>query len=111
MPSRPLRCALAGLVVAEMAIAGAAGLAHAHGDYDWIRRGGYKGVDGSGCCGQDDCEAIPATRIERTPEGYRLRDFGMTIPFRQTTPSEDGKFWLCRDQKSMRCFFAPPPGT
>ena len=105
MTLRPLQCAMAALVLAGP------GLARAHGDYDWIRRGGYKGVDGSGCCGQDDCESIPATRIERTPEGYRLRDFDMTIPFRQATPSEDGKFWLCRDQKAMRCFFAPPPGT
>lgn len=104
--ARPLHCALAGLL-----LAGGAGLARAHGDHDWIRRGGYLGVDGSSCCGVDDCDQVPASRVERTPEGYRLRDFGILIPFRQATPSEDGKFWLCRDKKLMRCFFAPPPGT
>lgn len=104
-----LRAALAGLV-----LSGVAPSARAHGDYDWIRRGGYKGVDGSSCCGQDDCETVPAARVERTPEGYRLHDFGLTIPYRQTIASEDGKFWLCRDmdaRKAMRCFFAPPPGS
>jgi hypothetical protein len=85
-----------------------------HGDYDWIRRGGYKGVDGSSCCGEEDCERVPAARIDRTPEGYRLHDFGITVPYRQTITSEDGQFWLCRDmdaRKAMRCFFAPPPGS
>jgi hypothetical protein len=82
-----------------------------HGDYDWIRKGGYMGVDGTRCCGQDDCDQIPASRVERTAEGYTLRDYGLFVPFRQTQTSEDGKFWLCRDAKAMRCFFAPPPGT
>jgi len=82
-----------------------------HGDYDWIRKGGYKGVDGSSCCGREDCDQIPATRVQRTLEGYTLLDYGLFIPNRQTQTSEDGKFWLCRDNKAMRCFFAPPPGS
>ena len=87
-------------------------MAAAHDDYDWIRKGGYRGVDGTSCCGRDDCDQIPASRVESTPLGYRLPDFGMTIPYRQATPSLDGKFWLCRsDRATMRCFFAPPPGT
>lgn len=99
--------ALAGLLVA-----GWAASASAHGDHDWIRKGGYLGVDGTRCCGQDDCDLVPASRVERTQQGYRLRDFGMTVPFRQAKPSEDGKFWLCRDDRAaMRCFFAPPPGS
>ena len=93
-------------------LAGTAAMAAAHEDYDWIRKGGYRGVDGTSCCGQDDCDQIPASRVESTPLGYRLPDFGMTIPYRQATPSLDGKFWLCRsDRATMRCFFAPPPGT
>jgi hypothetical protein len=82
-----------------------------HGDYDWIRKGGYMGVDGTRCCGKDDCDQIPASRVERTPEGYTLRDYGLFVPFRQTQTSEDGKFWICRDAKAMRCFFAPRPGS
>jgi hypothetical protein len=97
--------------VAGLALSGAAAAVRAHGDHDWIRRGGYKGVDGSSCCGQDDCDQLPAVRVERTPEGYRLLDFGLTVPFRQAMPSEDGKFWLCRERGAMRCFFAPPPGS
>jgi hypothetical protein len=99
------------VALAVLLLMKSATVARAHGDYDWIRRGGYKGVDGSSCCGKDDCDQIPATRIERTPEGYRLRDFGLFVPFRQTQTSEDGKYWLCRDKKLMRCFFAPPPGS
>lgn len=98
-------------VVAGVVLLAGAGAAGAHGDYDWIRRGGYKGVDGTSCCGKDDCDQIPTARIERVPQGYRLRDFGLIVPFRQAQTSEDGKYWLCRDQKAMRCFFAPPPGS
>jgi len=96
---------------AGFALLGAVAVAHAHGDHDWIRKGGYKGVDGSSCCGKDDCDQIPAARIERTPQGYRLHDFDLFVPFRQAQISEDGKYWLCRDRKAMRCFFAPPPGS
>lgn len=99
------------VTVAGLALLGATVAAQAHGDYDWIRRGGYKGVDGTSCCGRDDCDQIPASRVERTPHGYDLRDFGLFVPFRQTQTSEDGKFWICRDEKAMRCFFAPPPGS
>jgi hypothetical protein len=90
---------------------GELGVVPVHGDYDWIRRGGYKGVDGTSCCGKDDCDQVPASRVERTPQGYTLRDFGLFVPFRQSQTSEDGKFWICRDAKAMRCFFAPPPGS
>lgn len=100
------KAALAGLLLSALA-----GPARTHDQHDWIRKGGYKGVDGSSCCGKDDCDQLPASRVERTPEGYRLRDFGLFVPNRQTQTSEDGKFWLCRDAKLMRCFFAPPPGT
>lgn len=97
--------------VVSAAVLLASAEAAAHGDYDWIRKGGYVGVDGTKCCGQDDCDRIPDARIERTPQGYRLLDYGLFVPFRQTQTSEDGKYWLCRDQKVMRCFFAPPPGS
>jgi hypothetical protein len=93
------------------AVLGAPAPAAAHGEYDWIRKGGYVGVDGTRCCGVDDCDLIPAPRVERTPQGYALKDFGLVIPFRQTQTSEDGKFWICRDGKAMRCFFAPRPGS
>lgn len=98
-------------ILAGLALLGVADAAWAHGDYDWIRRGDYKGVDGTSCCGKDDCDQIPAARVERTPQGYRLRDYGLVVPFRQTQTSEDGKYWICRDEKLMRCFFAPPPGS
>ena len=97
--------------LAALTIAGLAAEARAHDEYDWIRKGGYMGVDGTRCCGKDDCDQIPASRVERTPEGYTLRDYGLFVPFRQTQTSEDGKFWICRDAKAMRCFCAPPPGS
>ena len=92
-----------------LAAAALAATAAAHDAYDWIRQRGYVGVDGTRCCGIDDCERIPAARIDVTPNGFHLRDAGMTIPFRQAKPSEDGHYWLCRsDPRTMRCFFAPP---
>ncbi|HEY7608536.1 MAG TPA: hypothetical protein VIF14_04825 [Alphaproteobacteria bacterium] len=97
--------------LALFAFAGLDAPARAHDEYDWIRKGGYMGVDGTRCCGKDDCDQIPAARVERTGEGYALRDYGLFVPFRQTQTSEDGKFWICRDAKAMRCFFAPPPGS
>jgi hypothetical protein len=57
-------CALAALT-----IAGLAARAHAHDAYDWIRKGGYVGVDGTRCCGKDDCEQVPAARIETASSG------------------------------------------
>lgn len=98
-------------MLAGLALLAAADAALAHGDHDWIREGGYKGVDGASCCGQDDCDRIPAARVERTPQGYRLPDYGLFVPFRQAQTSEDGEYWICRDDKAMRCFFAPPPGS
>jgi hypothetical protein len=109
-PVAVLAAAVLGAVAAAC-IAVAPAPAAAHGEYDWIRRGGYVGVDGTRCCGIDDCDLIPAPRVERTPDGYALKDFGLVIPFRQAQTSEDGKFWICRDGKAMRCFFAPPPGS
>jgi hypothetical protein len=98
-------------VLAGLTLIAAADAALAHGDHDWIRKGGYKGVDGTSCCGQDDCDRIPAAGVERTPHGYSLPGYGLFVPFRQTQTSEDGKYWICRDGKAMRCFFAPPPGS
>lgn len=112
MAPRALALLFAGLVpLAAAPVAARGEVVPVHGDYDWIRKGGYKGVDGTSCCGTDDCDQIPAARIERAPGGYRLRDYGLFVPFRQTQTSEDGKYWLCRDEKAMRCFFAPPPGS
>ena len=105
------RALLPQAALALIAIAGDVAPAHAHDEYDWIRRGGYVGVDGTRCCGKDDCHEVPATRIERTPQGYRLPDYDLIVPYRQTQTSEDGKYWLCRDHKTMRCFFAPPPAS
>lgn len=102
---------LLGAATAALALAGSAASTHAHGDYDWIRQGGYIGVDGTRCCGRDDCMQIPTERVQRTADGYALPDFGLFVPFRQVQTSEDGKFWLCRDAQATRCFFAPPPGS
>lgn len=110
-PGKPMSSSAFGAIVGSI-LAIWTSAARAHGDHDWIRKGEYMGVDGTRCCGVDDCQHIPAARIARMPEGYVLRDYDLFVPFRQTQPSEDGKFWLCRsEQKSMRCFFAPPPGS
>ena len=84
--------------------------AQAHDAYDWIRRGAYLGVDGTRCCGQNDCLPIAPDRVHATPHGFALRDHGMIVPYRQARPSEDGKYWLCKtEEQTMRCFFVPSP--
>jgi len=83
--------------------------AAAQDGYDWIRQRGHVGVDGTRCCGKDDCERIPAANVEIAPEGFVLRNARIGVPYRQARPSEDGHYWLCRsDARKMRCFFAPP---
>ncbi len=95
---------------------------HAHDS--WINWGGYKGIDGTHCCGENDCEEVPSEAVHVTPGGYALSyrsrftdlgkplDIAETVPFAQTQASEDGKYWRCRRyDNTRRCFFAGQPGS
>lgn len=87
--------------------------ARAHDDYDWIRQGEYRGpTNNEWCCGKEDCFEVPATRIEKTPQGILLKGNKEVVPYKEIMPSEDGKYWRCqRPNGSRRCFFAPIGGV
>ena len=78
----------------------------------WINWGGYKSpIDGSHCCGDHDCQAIPAEQVQITSKGYALMN-GELVPYSETQESEDGQYWRCkRYDGSRRCFFAPQPSS
>lgn len=89
-------------------------LAHdADGSPNWITQGKYVGPDNVHCCGPADCFEIARDDISITPQGYVLKTYGNEIvPFSQSTPSEDRKFWRCKAYDgSRRCFFAPYGGS
>ena len=87
----------------------AAHRAHAHGEYDWIKRGGYRNQSGEICCGRDDCSIVTRARIRAGGDGFILLGRGLSVPRSDALPSEDGKFWLCAHPDGrVRCFFAPP---
>lgn len=85
--------------------------AYAH-DF-WINHSGYKSpIDGSHCCGHNDCFMLEPTDMQSTPAGWLIRSSGETIPYSEAMTSEDGEFWRCkRADGSRRCFFAPQPSS
>ena len=91
-----------------------AGVSLAHDRYgnpNWIADGHYRSpIDGSHCCGEQDCFEIPSNAVEETAGGYRLTGFNEVVPHREVQMSHDGNYWRCRKPDgSRRCFFAPPP--
>jgi hypothetical protein len=84
--------------------------AAAHGEYDWINKGGYRGVNGDQCCGKDDCYKLEAAQIEQQKDGFHVPSYGVTVPYSDVQRSEDEHYWICRTSARMRCFFAPHQG-
>ncbi|MCW5747002.1 MAG: hypothetical protein KIT36_12485 [Alphaproteobacteria bacterium] len=98
------------LLLAALALAGLTATAAAHDDHDWIRQGKYRSpLTNEWCCGEDDCVAIPADQMEPTASGWRILPTEEVVPYVDTLPSEDGRFWRCHQPNGVRrCFFAPP---
>ncbi len=78
----------------------------------WINHSGYKSpLDGSHCCGDNDCRALTPDEVKITSSGYALSN-GEFVPFSEAQTSEDGEYWRCkRYDGSRRCFFAPQPSS
>jgi hypothetical protein len=75
----------------------------------WINRGGYRNSAGEWCCGDNDCES--PGQIAVTGKGWVI-DGKEFVPFDESTPSPDGKIWICRrSDHTRRCVFGPPPGS
>lgn len=96
---RAPRRAIAALRACVAAILTLALLSHAspHSWYPWE------------CCSERDCFPVPVprTEIDRTPEGWRLKKEGITVPFEAARPSPDGKFHLCRSQDGAGTLITP----
>jgi len=84
--------------------------AAAHGEYDWINKGGYRGVNGDHCCGKDDCYKLEASEVQQQKDGIHVPAYGVTVPYKEVQRSEDEHYWICRTSSRMRCFFAPHQG-
>lgn len=140
---RPLDLVLL-VLVAGLAIVAASAAAWPHGPAAWIMNGPYyailTGQPDVHCCGPSDCEAWPEEDVETTPQGYRLKSTGETIPFAKAFYTEAdqvqrSRFWRCHTYEVLpqfrtiapnmgifgpvhpshhyrtRCFFAPGGAT
>lgn len=85
--------------------------ASAHGPAQWIQDGRYTNSVGELCCGERDCFELADDDVKATPAGYFIKSLQETVPYREATPSPDGKFWRCQWGGTRKCFFAPPPGS
>jgi hypothetical protein len=96
-------------IMTVVSVAVAPGL-QAHDEHDWIRNGRYRSpLTNEWCCGKEDCVPIPADQVEPTVPGWRIAPTGEVVPYIDTLPSEDGRFWRCHQPNGVRrCFFAPP---
>ena len=87
-------------------------MALSHDEFDWIRSGKFLSpVDGSHCCGEQDCRFVPEEGVSEIKGGYMLRT-GEFVPYAEVNPSRDGRFWRCHfPDGRRRCFFGPPMGS
>ena len=96
-------------VVALLTATGA--LAHDRwGNPNWIANGHFVSpIDGSHCCGINDCVELQSEDVTETHGGYFIAKLNETVPFREVQVSRDGQYWRCKKPDgSRRCFFAPP---
>jgi hypothetical protein len=113
MAGRSLAALLRSIVLLMLAIGVA--LAHdRHGQPNWIARGSYYSpVDGSHCCGVNDCFQLHEDDVDQYGNGdVFIRSLSELVPAREVQWSKDGNYWRCKKHDgSRRCFFAPPPAT
>ena len=98
------------LFAAALLLLGGTAVAHDH----WISNGRYfSPIDGSHCCGDNDCLEIKSEDIDSSGDGsYFLKKLNERVPAREVQWSKDGNYWRCKKADgSRRCFFAPPPGV
>lgn len=77
----------------------------------WINHSGAKGIDGTHCCGVNDCFVVSKKDMQPTAAGWLIKPTGEIVPYAESQSSEDQDFWRCkRYDGTRRCFFAPPQG-
>jgi hypothetical protein len=105
---KPARASLRGVAIAIIALLAAPALLHAHSWYPFE------------CCSDRDCFPVAVEDVQVSAEGYTLAD-GTFISFKETRPSPDGQYHVCRRQdgkgavirmhKKPACFWAPVVGS
>lgn len=84
----------------------------------------------SACCDHEDCVHIPEDQIEKTAEGYYLKEYDLLVPYANANSSPDNLYHGCffgtenwgpyfrslssRDPTQNRtnlCFWAPEGGV
>jgi hypothetical protein len=91
----------------------------AHGEFDWIMQGDYRGKDNIHCCGERDCDYIEDADITLTRAGYVLRYKGKDYLFDEwarglhVTERADKPPIMCRrlHDDTPRCIFVKPLGS
>jgi hypothetical protein len=76
------------------------------------------------CCNARDCAQINSEAVEITAEGYRVTlhagehpmvtsSVVHVVAWDKVRVSQDGEYHACLfpGQNTMRCFYAPPPGS
>ena len=99
------------LLGASLAVMATGALAHDRwGNPNWIANEHLVSpIDGSHCCGINDCVELSSDEVQETNGGYFLKRLNELVPFREVQVSRDGQYWRCRKPDgSRRCFFAPP---
>jgi hypothetical protein len=93
-------------------VAATGALAHDKwGNPNWIANGHFVSpIDGSHCCGVNDCVELSTAEVQEVTNGYLLSRLNEVVPFKEVQISRDGQYWRCKKPDgSRRCFFAPPP--
>jgi hypothetical protein len=100
------------LIGAAVLVMASGALAHDRwGNPNWIAKGHFVSpIDGSHCCGINDCLELSSEEVQETHGGYFLTKLNEVVPFKEVQISRDGQYWRCKKPDgSRRCFFAPPP--
>ena len=108
---KPVTGQVMSFTLATVAAMAALSLARAHGPAEWINTGGYKNAACELCCGERDCFELADGDVTITAVGYFVHSLEESVPFSETQPSPDGRYWRCQWGGSRKCFFAPPPST
>jgi hypothetical protein len=107
------------LLLTILAAVGFACAAWAHGEFDWIMRGDYRGKDNVHCCGPQDCDHVEDADIEPNGQGYVVHYKGKDYLFSEfakglhVTQRPDKKPIMCRRlyDDTPRCIFIKPMGS
>jgi hypothetical protein len=104
---------IASLATVVTIVAAALGASQAAFGHDvWINREKRVNAQGEWCCNQHDCEPVSADDVKENGVGFVLISSGDVIPYAEAQVSGDHQYWRCRrPNKTVRCFFYPPPAS